>query len=156
MAKPRTIVKDRGANYIKAQLEKIETGAYVKVGFPAEKTEARTDSQSNVMIAIYHEFGTRNIPQRSFLRSTYDEKLEENNQFIKKLHSKVLDQKMTIEQALNILGLRVQSQIRAKIRSNIPPPVQRNGGNATALIDTGQMINAITHQVKVGDGDPNK
>lgn len=106
-------------------------------------------------IAVYamaNEFGDDKIPERSFMRSAWDEslvairaKLDANIEMMK-------IGKYTLFQALSLVGLFVETKIKEKISSNIPPPnaevtIKRKKSDRT-LIDTGAMRQAIRYVVR--------
>jgi hypothetical protein len=115
-----------------------------------------------VLRASVHEFGapSRNIPQRSFLRATIDEKRSDLIARAARGAGRVLDavskganaQEATRKE-LDLLGLFAVRAVRERIRSNIPPPLKPETieakGSSVALIDTGRMIQAITHKVEL-------
>lgn len=130
------------------ELKKLKRGPFVKVGFPAESSETGDlhtgdlggGKATVVEIAIFHEFGTVNMPERSFIRSSFDERKRENESLTRRLAFRIYGG-MSVEKALDILGIKIINDQKRKIQSNIPP-ITKEGG--TMLIDTGQMINSIT------------
>ncbi len=82
------------------------------------------------MIASVHEFGmvintkkaTINIPERSFIRSTFDEKENEWYEFFKRQIKKAIISDSDAESVLGLLGERMVKDIRAKIRDLKDPP----------------------------------
>lgn len=108
-------------------------------------------------IAAVNEFGTEDgrIPARSFIRSSFDSNREANVRLFDKLLGQVLDGKMPLEQALGLLGLKMSSDIKKKITSNVPPPnapstIEKKGSTKT-LVDTGRMLNAVTWAIDKDD-----
>lgn len=104
--------------------------------------------------AAYNEFGTKNIPERSFMRSAFDENLSKLTDFVGRLYGGVVDGKIEPDVALGLLGEQHQNQIKAKVRSNVPPPnapstVRRKGSSKT-LIDTRRMSQSIRWVVEPG------
>ncbi len=132
------------------------------VGVKAGILEGATANESGQNVAEYaarNEFGTSRIPSRPFLRKTCDDK--ESNWIDG--FGKVLV-KMSPAQALKMLGIRMQDDIVATIKSNMPPRnadstiakktkgVTRGGQtvgshNPGTLIDTGSMLNAVNYEV---------
>ena len=95
----------------------------------------------------FNEFGTEHIPERSFMRSSFDEKQGELSQAAAKLYKAVQDDRITPDRALGLLGEMHQGQIQDKITSNVPPPnapatVKAKGSSGT-LRDTGQMRQSV-------------
>lgn len=120
-----------------------------------------------VLRASVHEFGAPSvgIPERSFLRATLDDKRTEIVRRAERAMDRVIaditrdkpaDAAATRE--LNLLALFVVKAVRERIRSNIPPPLAESTiaakGSSIALIDTGRMIQAITHRVTVNGRAP--
>jgi hypothetical protein len=111
--------------------------------------------------AAYHEFGTSRIPERSFIRSTYDEKRAVYTATIARvMATEMVDAAIrnqrwsaTSSRGLRQLGLRMEGDVKKKIATNIPPPLApstlaRKGGRTTALVFTGQMRAQITYEVR--------
>lgn len=105
-------------------------------------------------VALYNEFGTDTIPERSWLRSTVDANSGNRATWLgyaEELRKKMFLAGMKVRQALGLMGLRMEKDLKAKIRSSIPPEnapstVARKGSDKT-LIDTSQMLNAVAHEV---------
>lgn len=132
------------------------------VGVKAGILEGATSNESGQNVAEYaacNEFGTTHIPSRPFLRKTYDDK--ESN-WVQGLGNALA--RLKPAQALKMLGIRMQDDIVATIKSNMPPQnadstiarktkgVIRGGQtvgshNPGTLIDTGSMINSVNYEV---------
>jgi len=101
-----------------------------------------------VEIARIHEFGTRHIPKRSFLLSTYKRKrLEWEKAFIK-LVSNVTSEETYVKQ-LKAYGALMQRDVRLTFTNNNWKPLKYREG--TPLVDTGQLRRAIAFNVQKGD-----
>lgn len=159
-----TTVKDNGYKKFREQLEKLKAqggakGANVKVGILAEAGIHESDEGPQItvaQVAAYHEFGSpgANIPERSFMRSTLEEKKSEFTNLIGKLLTDVVAGKRTAKDALGILGLTVSTAIKKKIASgefvpNSPATIAKKG-SSKPLIDTGQLLNSISYEVNTG------
>ena len=61
---------------------------------------------------------------------------------------RVFQKRATLPQLLNTLGAKAAADVKNTIRQGIPPPNSpetiRRKGSSRPLIDTGQLINAIT------------
>lgn len=136
--------EDRGFRRIVRTMIQAD-GSEVSVG--VQEPQAGTDRGgiTNAGVAAIHEFGapSKNIPERSFIRSTVDE----NRNRYARLFDRVGRDAATGRQALGALfvaGEQVRADIVRKIQSGIPPPVKRGG---TPLIDTGLLLSSITTKV---------
>lgn len=53
------------------------------------------------------------------------------------------------------IGMKLENQIRIKILSNIPPPnassTIKSKGSSYTLIDTGEMLESVSHEVDFSD-----
>lgn len=110
--------------------------------------------QSIAEYGAYNEFGTEDIPERSFMRTTFDEKQQDLNAFITRQYDLVKQGKITVYRALGLIGLRHQDQIQKKIGSNIQPKnadstIAQKGSSRT-LIDTGAMLAAVRYIIRRG------
>ncbi len=139
-------------------------GAFVKVGVTAdvggEPKKQGTDKPASgkkpltlVEVAWFNEFGTKHIPERSFIRSTTDEQRSQLAQIKKRLAIEITAGRQTVASALAILGEWMQAQIQQKITRlseppNAPSTVARKGSR-NPLIDTGQLRQSIRYQVTV-------
>ena len=133
------------------ELERISTsmkGANsVKVGLPKGSNDY-PDGTSVIMVGAVHEFGSpsKGIPQRSFLRSTVHDKRRKYKRMFRKLASEIVNGKMTSKDALNLLGLQVQTDVVEKITDIREPALKHREGNP--LIDTGHLRQSITFKVE--------
>ncbi len=158
-------VTDRDLGY-KAIIEKLSQGASVRVGVQGSDAAVTPEgSKLNlVQIATVHEFGSSDgrVPQRSFLRSTFDEKISDLENLVTKLIQKAAKKpdSFSAEKIVGLLGLRYLDLVKAKIRSKIEPGLskytlakrlkERGDANPTPLIDTGRLIGSLTVVTKVG------
>lgn len=129
-----------------------------KVGVVGTKALAHhgKEALTNAELALVHEFGVEGrIPERSFIRQSFDTNRIRYIEILKKLARAVLDRKITLRQALEVLGFAAASDTRNLIRTSIPPPNSpftiEKKGSSTTLVDTGQLINSVTHLVQMGD-----
>lgn len=133
--------------------------SFVKLGVLADAGE---DEQLDlVALAVIHEFGvdTDNvyIPERSFIRSTLRQKKDELAKLIASLVRKVIEDKMTEDQALGLLGEWGAAEIKKTIiekRTEGPDPQENAAstiarkGSSTPLVGlTGQLTDSISYEV---------
>ena len=133
---------------------------FTKVGFP-ENAEPGTGSRTMVVqernmsevirIAAIHEFGApkANIPERSFVRSSFDENFQGLQDFKKEQARLVIAGKQTAMVGIMKIGEWLTNKIKIKINSNVPPPLKQmtidRKGSSKSLIDTAQMLNSVQH-----------
>ena len=129
---------------IDKQLNKSES---VKVGLPKGSNEY-PDGTSVIMVGVINEFGSpsKNIPERSFLRSTVSENKVKYKTLFKKIAVRITEGTMTMSQGLSLVGLQVQTDVRQKITDIKEPPLQHREGNP--LIDTGHLRQSIVFKVE--------
>lgn len=122
---------------------------------PAEGVEREPN---NAEVATWNEFGTSDghVPARSFMRSTFDERRAELVEVQRKALDAVAAGKMTTEQALHVIGEWFQGAVQKKIVDlrdppNAPATIEAKG-SSNPLIDTGQLRQSITHEVRLNHG----
>ncbi len=156
MIKVSTTTSVKGQELVRQFLDRIKRGsdAYVSVGVH-EGAGSYPDGQSVVEVALWNEYGTRTIPERSFLRSTVDENIPLLNSWREEMIGKVLHEGWTVHKALEAIGFRLQVLIQNKIKSNVPPPnapstvahKKAEGVAPDTLIETGLLLRSITFEV---------
>lgn len=92
------------------------------------------------------------IPERSFLRAGHDTYIDEVLKKTEKAIGLVIKGKMSQEQYLNMVGQMLSSKIKEYARDLSSPPNSKitsaAKGSNNPLIDTGGMIEGITHRIK--------
>lgn len=140
---------DKGFKAFRYELQRARN-ASVEIGI---HQDARNEGLSIAEYGAYNEFGTKDIPERSFMRSTFDENQSEINADMAKRYDQVKTGKIGVHRALSLIGLRHAQDIQDKIGSNIQPAnseatIARKKSTKT-LIDTGAMRQSIRHVVKL-------
>ncbi|OWO79286.1 hypothetical protein B5C26_21140 [Photorhabdus luminescens] len=137
----------------------------VVVGVPASANHARKDGLSNATIAAAHEFGVPgHIPERSFLRSTLNENKEKAADFLSRKLKEALTTDGNVTMPLIMVGQNLVGEIGKKIEAGISPPLSeatkaarrrknksakaKEGRKMTPLHDTGNLLAAITYEVR--------
>lgn len=154
MARSMQIIDtDKGFKRIEREISRSFSSPHVVVGIYGNKASAiHEDTKATVgQIASYHEFGLGN-PERSFIRSTVDEKTTRIAAMAKRLMGSVIDGHQTTHKALDLLGAYIHGQIIANINRGIPPAnapstVARKG-SSKPLVDTGQLKGSISWEVR--------
>lgn len=139
--------RDRGYKNIRRNLELMK-GSYTKVGIQegSREIDGVTDL---VTVATANEFGTEDIPERSFMRSTFEEEKERLVQIKAGEATAIMDGKKTVDESLSLIGEYFAGRIQAKIHSHPPPAnapatIARKGSSGT-LVDSDQMAQSIRH-----------
>jgi phage gpG-like protein len=152
---------DKGFKRIRAMMR---GKTVVEIGIRGDSAPRDSGEIDNVGLGTIHEFGATirrskadgstyliAIPARSFLRDTLDTNKDAYIQVIARLKKRLVPITINPPQALNLLGLRVQGDIKRRIGRGIDPPnteetIARKG-STTPLIDTGNLRQSITYQV---------
>jgi hypothetical protein len=155
MVRPRFIDKDRGWKRLRRELRKSIRKPHVVVGIfgdAASEPKQKSPKLTNAQVASVHEFGLGNVPERSFIRGTVDERAKGISRIARKGARAVLAGTATTRFALEVLGIFVQGAIRRRISRGIPPPLKeatkRRKGSSMPLIDTGQLRGSIDYEVR--------
>ncbi|HAP4705140.1 TPA: hypothetical protein IUX20_000214 [Enterococcus faecalis] len=94
------------------------------------------------------------IPERSFIRSTFDELAKAWSDYALNLVKKLIAGKMTAEELTNKVGARMQRDIQRTIRNLSYPPnspiTVNNKKSSNPLIDTGKLRQSVTYKVVKG------
>ena len=124
--------------------------ASIKTGIQTDAGE--NDGVSIAEYAAFNEFGTRTIPERSFIRSTADSERRKWNSALDKMLTEVIEGKRSLDNGLGIVGLLTERDIKRTIR-NLSEPANAQTtieikGSSNPLIDTGTMLNSIRYIVE--------
>lgn len=140
----------------------------------ATKKGKKQKSPSNVQVAVWNEFGTRDIPARPFVGAAFRKHQNEYRAALRKLvEVQVVPGRRSIEQVLGLMGAKMAADIKkfVTVGPQVPPPnsdrvrlkkqalTKRRRGeskkkfearkqNTRTLVDTGQMINSATWAVE--------
>ncbi len=175
----RSTYKGIDPTKFREQLKRYKN-AYVSVGVH-EGAGSYESGVTVAEVALWNEFGTRNIPERSWMRSTLDAKVRLINKWRKEAVENICTGKWTIAKALEVMGFRIQVLLQNAIKSNIPPPYgtgkriegplqeaalsahedkvtkaqdakQKRGLAPVTLIESGLMLRSVTFQVHLDGG----
>jgi hypothetical protein len=102
--------------------------------------------------ATYNEYGTREIPSRPFMAMSFDENVSKITNDARAGMRRITSGASTVDRELNIIGMKHQNRVQAKIRQGVPPPnapsTIAKKGSAKTLVDTGVMLNSVTYSVR--------
>jgi hypothetical protein len=156
--------KDLGLNRIIRTLNKDLDGVVVKVGVQAKDKAVRRGKGGSIrntdqplaVIAAIHEFGLGDMPQRSFLRSAYDENLPMIDKMIQRVANGAVFGLGT-NAALNQLGNVVQGMVQRKIVDGLFVPNSaatiKRKKSSKPLIDTGHLRQSIRYVIERKGGN---
>ena len=159
MARPVVVDIDLGYDAILAEIEELQRSTLL-VGIQEQaKTQSQTKNgrtqKAGLSVAEYaakNEFGTREIPQRSFMRTAFDENLALIEKTVAIQYGKVIDGDISLQAGLGIVGQVIVGLIQRKIRAitfppNSPATIARKG-SSKPLIDFGQMVKSVTYAIR--------
>jgi hypothetical protein len=142
-------VRDNGYRKVVANVASLRAPVGVKVGILDDKPHS--DGATVADIALVHEYGLGDVPERSFLRAWVDENKTEIQARLKKETEGVIFGQHTADEAMNRFGLWAVGEIKKRIVAGISPPLDpatiKAKGSSTPLVDTGQLISSITHAI---------
>ena len=140
--------RDLGLKAFIRQLEVART-VEVAVGIHAGST---AHGQQIAEYAACNEYGTDSIPERSFMRSSFDENLIKIQNDMNQQAGLVIAGQSTVRRALGVIGMKHQDRVKRKIGSSIQPAnhpetIKRKKSSRT-LIDTGAMLNSVHYVIR--------
>lgn len=159
MSNPDVRVDTKLWDELRARAAKLDK-CFVRVGVLESKGGSEMHNTEGgkpitlVELATIHEFGTANIPERSFIRTTLlINKAAELEEMQVKLARAIVMKGMDPLRALNILGSWAASQIKNGITSEeigafpLAESTIARKGSSKPLVDTGLLKNAISYEV---------
>jgi hypothetical protein len=145
-------VKSTNGKGIASLFKRLEKG-HVNVGVLKKAGKHEGSDLTVAQVGLYNEFGTATIPERSFIRSTIEEKSREIKKVSQTQYKKVLNGDIDLNKGLGILGVFVQGLIQEKFTNNnwLPnvPSTIISKGSSKPLINTGQLRQSISFEVEV-------
>ena len=144
MARISTSDRDRGAARIIQLTDVFSRKPIVTIGIQGAKASATHDDSVETMVEIMlkNEFGLDNCPERSVIRHVMTAHQAQIQAAGRVLFRKVLAGTLTTEQALGQMGITIVNLMRARIESNIAPPLVSREG--IALKDTGRLEDSFS------------
>jgi len=128
-------------------LGKVAVGLFAKVG------------DGLLTIAIANEFGVRTgkngntvIPERSFIRSTYNKNIKKVARRFTQIAKSISNGNYNVNKKLKLIGLEQEAAIKQTIVDLRSPPnapsTIKAKGSSNPLIDTGEMRNKISSELR--------
>jgi len=138
--------KDLGFKEIVTNFKKL-SGVTIKIGIQADAGSNQVTGEKVVDYAYLNEFGTNKIPQRSFIRSTFD---EQNKNWYKAAADINITGNILAD--LKKIGVQATNDITKKIDTTYYPPNSpftiAKKGSSKPLIDTGQMRASVKYVIE--------
>lgn len=154
----RVVVKDLGYSAVIRELSRL-AGTFITVGVHGD-VGYTLDGTPMVLVAAANELGTSDgrVPQRSFIRSTVDERRAEIARIQTQVMGKIADGKMTAAQGAGVVAQFVEAKVKEKVTTldeppNAPSTVAKKG-SSNPLIDTGALRSAVVAKVIEGRKRP--
>ncbi|MGL5553420.1 MAG: hypothetical protein ACRDCV_14060 [Plesiomonas shigelloides] len=149
----------KGIELLRMRMNKLKDHA-VSVGVHESAGKHEKSGQYVAFIAACNEYGTEKIPERSFFRTTLEERKRAYEAALRKIVKRAIEGKGADPKILmGRFGRMVQQDIQKKIVDIQEPPnaestIARKKGVDNPLVDTGQMLNSIRWEyVNVRDAD---
>ena len=136
---------------IKAELARITSGASnVLIGFP-EGSGSYDTGEAVSQVAAFQEFGTETIPARPFLVPGVESGNAEYLAIAEEGLTAVVDGEMSSNQVMAQIGVMAEAKVKEFIINLSSPPnassTIRSKKSSNPLIDTGSMVQSVTHVV---------
>lgn len=151
-----TVTRTSRTPELLAELTALERGVVTVGWHQTGKARLGEGDATNAQIAAAHEFGTRSIPRRPMLGPALDDGQPQIVEMQARVVASVLLFKISSEQGFALLGELGVRLLQARIRSNVPPPLEQATidakGSSTTLIDSGEMLRAATYEVDMTGG----
>ena len=143
--------KGNGLHKLEAFLKGMQ-GHKLYVGVTKSSNSRGKDGKSNALIAYVHEFGI-GVPERSFLRSTVLEQAKKYAQIQRdNIIPAIKSGTMTADEAYRRLGIVASNDVKAKMVNGPFTPLKQQTvdrkGSSKPLIDTGELRQSITYEVR--------
>lgn len=154
MAKPRVKKVDKGLNRIKADFKKMD-GAYAKVGVLADAGTYKEESVNIALVAAVLHYGRDGSYKKwPFIANGIKKGTSQLNRLREKVLLKITKNEFSVRQGISLIGLKGEALIKKEIRTVTSPAIEdstaaRKKGSTKPLIDSGQLLNSISHEVEL-------
>ena len=127
----------------------------VKVGILSSSIHVYPDGETVAEVGAQHEYGTEDVPRRSFLRAPFYYKQEEMESAIETQFKSIAEKGKDSSLALNLIGVTAQTIVQDAFITQGYGEWQPNSqrtieekGSSQPLIDTGALRQSITYGVE--------
>lgn len=145
------IEKDLGWKRIKAEMLKAHN---LEVAVGVQEGSTNAEGASIAEYGAYNEYGTKDIPSRPFMATSFDDSRSKIDQDFQRASDLLIAGQATARKALLEIGQKHALRIQAIIQNtNFLPKLEdstikaKKGSNKT-LVDTGALINSIRPVVR--------
>lgn len=144
--------KDLGYQKIIRGFQALD-GVAVTAGIHADA--GRQDGVDLVDIAVFNEYGTRNIPARPFVRLAFDKNEAAWNKTIEAGCTAMANGTADVNRLTSVLGAQMVGDVqevigdRSLLAPNAPSTIKQKGSDAP-LIDSGRLRQSVSYKVKKG------
>lgn len=156
----KVVDKDTGWAALFKRAAEIRHAA-VKVGVLADGKGGEYEPGVALTVAqiagvVHYGTADGHIPPRPFLTMAFDEQREELAAMGKAFMPEVIEGKMPLDRALNIMGAKLAAEAKKvisigdKLEENKPSTVAAKGSDRP-LVDTGRLLGAIAWAIDKGD-----
>jgi hypothetical protein len=144
-----SVIVDKRSDVLEAMLGGL--AVEITAGIHEAEGSADHDGLTNAELGSIHEFGTGDIPQRSFIRAWMDENQSLINEWVVDATNAVLAGEDP-EGATERVALQMESGIKDRLLSGISPALdpgsKRGKEGGVPLIDSSQLLGSILGKVK--------
>jgi hypothetical protein len=155
---------DKGYKKLMSRVsEAVNTPGFLTVGLHEAEGERAHQTHTNskgeeveevtmLDVGLFHEFGTIDIPRRSFIADWADENKSNHEEQLRKMAKAVIAGKVpNFETAFHRLGSLYVGEIQKRIADGIAPALAQSTidrkGSSVPLIDTGQLRSSIRYRI---------
>ncbi len=139
-------VIDRGWKSLTERMRAMSgKGEFVAVGIQGDAAgESHGEGLTNSQLAAFHEFGTVVMPERSFIRSTFDKQMDDTKRRVDKLGKDFFTPGPVNQpkDSLLFIGEQLAGAMKATMKAGIAP--EKADGSPAFLIESGQLWNSIS------------
>jgi hypothetical protein len=142
------VIEDKRSDVIRTILGGVEIE--ITAGIHEAEGNAEHDGLSNAELGAIHEFGTQNIPQRSFIRAWADERQLLLDEWIAEAANAVLegdDPVLTSERVALQMEAGIKERILGGISPSLDPDTKRGKEGGVPLIESSQLLGSILGKV---------
>ena len=148
----KVVLKNKVLREIMAEFKELSSQT-VRIGIQSKEKDS-TGKQSLAKVAAQNEFGNpqKRIPSRPFMRQAFDKNVTKISEMGKKLAGLLMKRKMKSQQALELWGQEMETNIKNEIIRgdfvpNAPYTIAKKKSDKP-LIDTGRMLGSVRYVVK--------